>query len=366
MTAHPRFLFVTCQVGAEGAIKHEIGRRWPDFRFAFSRPGFMTFKLPPEPKLYADFDLESAFARTYGFSLGKAEGAGADADALARQVWQIYADRPVRRLHVWPRDEHPPGEHGPEHGLAATAAEAAGAIRRHCPRPESLAEGEDDPSQPAVPGDFVLDCVVVEPNQWWVGYHRAARTPSRWPGGVMPLEMPLHAVSRAWLKMEEGLRWSELPFSAAARCVEIGSAPGGASQALLDRGFEVIGVDPAAMDPEVAAHPRFRHIRRRASAVRRRDLRKVRWLTADMNVAPNYTLEVVESIVTHPEINIRGMLITLKLPDWSLADELPGYLERIRGWGYNEVKARQLYHDRQEVCVAALMRPFARKRVRPR
>lgn len=364
MSEHPGFLFVTCQVGAEGAVKQEVAQRWPGFRFAFSRPGFMTFKLPPEPKLYADFDLESVFARTYGFSLGKAEGE--DPDSLAAEVWRIYGDRPVKRLHVWPRDEAPPGEHAAKAALTPIAAQAADAVRRHCPRPESLADGADDPSQPAVRGEFVLDCVVVEPNQWWVGYHRAKAVPSRWPGGVIPLEMPPHAVSRAWLKMEEGLLWSELPFSEGARCVEIGSAPGGASQALLDRGFEVIGVDPAAMDPEVLAHPHFQHIRRKALAVRRRDLRKVRWLTADMNVAPNYTLEAVESIVTHPEVSVRGMLITLKLIEWSLAEELPGYLERIRSWGYNEVKARQLYHNRHEVCVAALMRPFARKRVLPR
>ncbi len=35
----PDFLFVTCQIGAEGAVKGELGRRWPGFRFAFSRPG---------------------------------------------------------------------------------------------------------------------------------------------------------------------------------------------------------------------------------------------------------------------------------------------------------------------------------------
>ena len=38
-----------------------------------------------------------------------------------------------------------------------------------------------------------------------------------------------------------------------------------------------------------------------------------------MNVAPRYTLDAVEAIVTHPEVNIRGLLLTLKLPDWDLA-----------------------------------------------
>ena len=28
------------------------------------------------------------------------------------------------------------------------------------------------------------------------------------------------------------------------------------------------------------------------------------------------------------------MLLTLKLADWELVDELPAYVERVRSWGY--------------------------------
>jgi hypothetical protein len=80
-----------------------------------------------------------------------------------------------------------------------------------------------------------------------------------------------------------------------------------------------------------------------------------------MNVAPNYTLSVVEDIVTHPEVNIRGMLLTLKLFEWKLADQVGQYVDRVRSWGYNRVEARQLQHNRQEICIAALQQPFRRK-----
>ena len=133
--------------------------------------------------------------------------------------------------------------------------------------------------------------------------------------------------------MEEALAWSQLPIESGARCAEVGSAPGGASQALLARGLEVIGIDPAEMDQRVLSHPKFRHIRRRVLQAPRREFRKVRWLMADMNVAPVYTLEVVEDIVRHPEVSIRGMLLTLKLPEWSLADEPPNYpCAHLRPW----------------------------------
>ena len=58
---------ITCQVGAEHAVKHELAQRWPMFRFAYSRPGFMTFKLPADLKLSDDFNLESVFTRSFAF-----------------------------------------------------------------------------------------------------------------------------------------------------------------------------------------------------------------------------------------------------------------------------------------------------------
>ncbi len=357
----PDFLFITCQIGAEAAVKREIARRWPGFRFAFSRPGFLTFKLPEQHGLADDFDLESVFARAYGFSIGKV--AGGRPEELARGAWKLAAGQVVQRIHVWERDRAAPGEHGFEPSITPEAIAAHRALLASGPCPHTLAAHADDPLRPARRRQRVLDCILVEPDQWWIGYHRVGPRASRYPGGMMALELPAEAVSRAWLKMEEALRWSRLPIPHDARVAEIGSAPGGASQALLARGYTVTGIDPAEMAPAVLEHPRFTHIRKRSTQVRRREFRKIRWLTADMNVAPNYTLTAVEAIVTHPQINIRGLLLTLKLPQWKLAEQVPQYLERIRSWGYNEVRARQIQHNRREICVAALQVPFRRKRL---
>ena len=355
----PKFLFVTCQLGAEPAVKAELARCWPDFRFAYSRPGFLTFKLPSGLRLPADFDLESVFARAYGFSLGKV--AGNDPDELAEAAWEIYGKRSARRLHVWEPDKASSAEadFGPEIGSEVISAREA--ILRKCPSPDILGEDAVEPSVAANPGDFVLDCVIVRPGEWWVGYHRAKSVPSRWPGGMIGIQMPLEIVSRAWLKLEEGLRWSELPMEAGARCADVGSAPGGATQALLARGVVVMGIDPAEMDPSVTANPNFTHVRSRVAQVGRREFRKIRWIVADMNVAPEYTLDAVEGIVTHPEVRVRGLLLQLKLFEWKLAARIPEYLDRVRQWGYNEVQARQLRHNRQEFCLAAIARPFVRE-----
>jgi 23S rRNA (cytidine2498-2'-O)-methyltransferase len=143
------------------------------------------------------------------------------------------------------------------------------------------------------------------------------------------------------------------------RCVEIGSAPGGSCLALLERGCTVVGLDPAEMDAAVLAHPRFTHVRARAKDAKRSVFDGCRWLMSDANVAPAYTLDAVEPIVTAPSARVEGLLLTLKLTDPKRAAALPAFEQRVRGWGYRRVRTRQLAFNRQEVCLAATDRQFA-------
>jgi len=163
--------------------------------------------------------------------------------------------------------------------------------------------------------------------------------------------------------MAEALSWSALPIARDEHCLELGCAPGGTSQALLEHGLQVLGVDPAEVAAEVAAHPRFTHLRRRSADIPRRQLRGIQWLVADINATPCYTLDAAEEIVEHPHSTIRGMVLMLKLTDWNLADDLPQYVERIRSWGYRDVRTRQLAHNRQELCLVAL-RSRSQRRMR--
>ena len=124
-------------------------------------------------------------------------------------------------------------------------------------------------------GDLVLDCLVVEPDLWWVGFHRAAGMPSGWPGGLYPDSLPADAVSRAYLKLEEA-RLVAAADQAERSVRGAWQRPGGAAQALLRHGARVIGIDPADMDPRVLADPNFEHWKKRSADVRRREFRDVR------------------------------------------------------------------------------------------
>ncbi|HEX2678512.1 MAG TPA: SAM-dependent methyltransferase [Polyangiales bacterium] len=338
-----RFVFVAIQPGAERALKNEIAREHPELRFAFSRPGFVTFRAPGD--LADDFVLRSVFARTWGFSLGKVSGG--DDSQLAREAWRLFVEQlpheAIRDLHVWQRDRALPGDEGYDGAADELARSLHALLLEHRP-----ATGKPRIADGAA---VIADLVLVERNEWWLGWHRAGTPETRWPGGVPPMALPPRMISRAYLKLIEALEWSELPMKPGDRCVEIGSAPGGSCLALLERGLLVTGIDPAAMDPEVLAHPGFTHIRAIAKNVKRSVFRECRWLVMDANVAPNYTLDTLDGVLTQGGARPEGLVLTLKLTDPALVEELPAIAERIRRYGYRRVRMRQLAYNRQEICV---------------
>ena len=239
-----QFLFATCQRGAEATLKQELADDPHDLRPAFSRPGFVTFKVMGTIAKPQQFQLVSTFARTWGFCLGKVQGELMK--ELAEQVWHSDGVRAfleaeeVADLHIWQRDAAVPGEKGFCPGPSCLAEEVESVLRQSAPL-EHLKKLPTKQRLPSHRNRWVLDVVVVEPNSWWLGCHYATRRHECWPGGVVPLEYSSDSVSRANLKMQEALQWSALPMARGDVCVELGSAPGGASQALLDAGMVVLG-----------------------------------------------------------------------------------------------------------------------------
>jgi 23S rRNA (cytidine2498-2'-O)-methyltransferase len=346
-----RFVFAVTQAGAERALKNEIARVHPGLRFAFSRPGFVTFRAAEETAAGRPLELRSVFTRTWGYSIGKV--VGDDDAALAVAAWRLVGEQMREtvfpHIHVWPRERPLPGDEGFD-GAADDLARTMGALlveRR--PAAAAAATVNVEPET----GELVLDCVLVERHEWWLGWHRAGSPETRWPGGVPPIAPRERLISRAYLKITEALAWSELPAAAGDRCVEIGSSPGGSCVALLERGLIVAGIDPAEMDPAVLAHPRFTHVRARVKDVKRSVFRDCRWLVMDANVAPNYTLDTLDGVLKDGGARPEGLVLTLKLTDPTLAEHLPAIADRLRRYGFSRVRMRQLAFNRKEVCAVA-------------
>ena len=346
-----RFVFIVCQHGAEKPLKAHAAasNAW---RLAFSRPGLLTLKYVGEGAEGREFT--SPLVRLTGVGLGSVKGELAD--ECFEKVWELATratedGQPIKwdAIHIFQRDRALPGAFRFEPGrseLSDTIVEAMTAwlAQRGIALPIN---------RPANFGQHVLDIVLSEPHQWFAGYHTVRAVHEQWPGGVPAIVPPAEMVSRAYLKMAEAIMWGQLPIQSGDAVVEIGSAPGGASQRLLDMGLSVTGIDAAEMDERIESHPRFEHWRSKAAAVKRKMFRKFKWLVCDANVAPNYTLDIIGDIVNYDGAQIEGMLLTFKLSGWDQLQHLPEQLKQIRALGFQRVEARQLAHNRRELCVVA-------------
>jgi len=348
------FVLCGCQPGAEAALRGRVAEVMPGLKPAAWRRGVVTFRVADGADASAaSVDAESVFARAVMHSLGQVTGD--DVASFAREAVALARSRGIdpENVHVWHRMT-PVGRGAPE--ALAAAVSVRGTVL------EAL--GLDPSLQvEAAAGSRILDCVIDSESRWWVGWHTTDSVPSRWPGGFHPAAftvLPEGVVSRAWLKLDEAIRVFQIPLVPGQRAIELGASPGGACQRLLEAGLQVVGVDPALVDPVVASRPQFTQWRMRAREVPLEKFRGCDWLVADMNIDPKSTLASLGRAATARGVNLQGIIATLKIPEWARAEELSGWLDAIRSWGF-EPKARQLSTSGREVCVVALRRDSSKR-----
>ena len=309
------FAFATCLPGLEPALKLDVARARPELRFAYSRPGLVTFKS--SRAIAPDDPIGSVFARVWGRSIG----AAGDPAAAAAQLGSYAA----RRVHAFARD--------PDLLIDVLAWQALG------------------PGGVADDGELVADIVVAPDEPAWLGVHRHDSSRSSHPGGAIPVEVPADAPSRAFAKLEQAIAWARLPIEPGQVAVEIGAAPGGAVLALARRGVTVYGVDTAALAPQVLALPNVHHVAKKVGALQWEDLpERVDWLLVDVNLAPQVALHEIARLMPRLRSTLVGAVITLKLNDWRFVDELPGLVARIHEMGFADVRLRHLPSNRREIC----------------
>lgn len=341
-----QFLFATCQVGTERILKEELAQRFPFLRPAFSRPGFLTLKdSRDQANVTPDFELGAVFVRAYGACLGEVVTKDTAAEGRAK----VMAER-IRELsqqphaQLWLRDVAAPGEEGD--AVEERARESARIAQ------ELGAHGVTVVSAPAI-GQEIFDIIVVEDDSWWLGVHK--HTIDHPPSPVTPVHPP-EAPSRAYLKVEEAIRWFDVRFREGDVAVELGSAPGGVVYALLARGLKVTGVDPGEMAPIVKSNKRFTHRALSAFDIRESDLpKRVDWLLLDMNTEPELGLRAIDHLYRLNRAPTYGVVLTLKLNTPSFSARIPELVNRVRNRrGFAALYAKQLTANRREITVVGL------------
>jgi 23S rRNA (cytidine2498-2'-O)-methyltransferase len=330
------FVYAACRKGSEPFLKAEMAQRHGErFVPAFMRPQLVTWKasapLPP------DFSPELSFARTWGFSLGLVPELG----AIAARWSEIMGDSGgPARWDVYPRLV-------PDAGISDEIWEEMGRIRAELP--------------PLGESPWIGDVIAGAPGEpMLLGARPLVGAGPVSPGGLARVSLPPDSPSRAWLKVEQALAWAgwdQETFWLGKTALELGSAPGGISLALVRRGMQVEAIDPAPMHPSVLAETgpggaKVHHRQQPVGSLNRETWsRPVDLLVSDMNLAPPAVIRYLERL--QPGVRARRWIITLKLNDAAMVSRLPDFRERLARIAPRPMRVVQLPANRQEVTVIA-------------
>jgi 23S rRNA (cytidine2498-2'-O)-methyltransferase len=196
---------------------------------------------------------------------------------------------------------------------------------------------------------LLAQVALVAADRALVGVMTASDAPTLAPGGRSRVHNPKHAPSRAGRKLVEALEWIGRVPEAGEVCVDLGAAPGGWSVVLLEHRARVIAVDPAELAPEVRKMKGLVHVKE--SAFDFVPTEPVDWLFCDMAWRP---LEVAQLLAKWGRRKLATTLVSnVKLPMKSRVDFVRRVVDVVAAGGWKDVRARQLYHDREEVTLTA-------------
>lgn len=183
-------------------------------------------------------------------------------------------------------------------------------------------------------------------------------TGSALPGGLGYLSKSANPVqelpSRAGGKILEVLALlDELSISQKhfPHWLELGAAPGGMTQCLLEWGAQVTAVDLAEMSPGVSQHKGLTHLRINAQELN--DASKFDALLSDMNGPYTNAAAVVGKLGSTMRQNAL-IVFTLKLPDFNAAKNALDLVSHCFKQSSLEIVAsRHLFHNRHEFTIIA-------------
>ena len=335
-----------------------------------------------EPELAAELTERAAQAGFAGYARTERESgfvvfACDEADALsrtipfatlifARQKLRLLADLPALdprdriapMLAALPPDvrygqlvmEHPDSDAGkPLAGLARSLGNAL----RPALRTAGILAREDNPRLQR------LHVCLLEGNHALL----ASSDPddsAPWPLGIPRLRMHADAPSRSALKLEEALLVLLDDGQRAAllrdgmRAADLGAAPGGWTWVLTRHGLRVQAIDNGPLRAHVLDSGRVEHLR--ADGFSWQPQQPLDWMVCDMVEQPR---RVAERMATwFREGWCRHAIFNLKLPmkkRWAETRSCLDLFAQQSGRAL-EIRARQLYHDREEITVFATPR----------
>lgn len=194
----------------------------------------------------------------------------------------------------------------------------------------------------------------------YLGISLASDNLSPWPGGMRHFAQTPEQISRAEFKLLEALETFGVTLPERGRALDLGAAPGGWTRLLLEAGLKVVAVDPAKLDQRLFRRPGLIHFRGYAERYleieepgKKPQLFDV--ITNDMRMDARDAARLL--IDMRSKLRPDGFILsTLKLPHATASvDPLRNLREAtsLLSRYFDIVRAKQLFHNRQEVTVIA-------------
>ena len=299
------FIYTIVNVGSEKLLKEEISIKYPHLKFAYSRPGYITFKDTTE-SFNVDTQLDLIFARSYGLSLGKFSK-----EEVEEEI-KKYKDATIHRF--------------------------------------SFVNDEIEGKKALINKD-ILDVMEIKEGEYWLGLRKARFFSWFYPFAKLQLEIPEDCPSRAYLKLIEAFAWTNYNPLEDEVALELGSSPGGASYAMLKKGIKVYGVDNALMDENLLKNPLFTHIKEPMQKVRDEHIpRPCHLLIADVNVMPSLAMAQIKRFMALRP-GIKNVFYTLEIGSKIKVPEILSHIQTFKRFGFREVGVTQLPSNKSEILL---------------
>lgn len=172
---------------------------------------------------------------------------------------------------------------------------------------------------------------------------------SKWSAGMVHFSKDQSKISRAEFKLREVFESFDVP-NVHGLAIDLGAAPGGWTQVLVEQGFSVIAIDPANLDPSVKANPKVTHFKGTSQDfIEQSSDIKFDLMVNDMKMSIKPSVAIFHALSTNLSSYGFG-IITLKLPkeyNYSYIIEVLRDMRKL----FTIREARQLFHNRHEITV---------------
>jgi 23S rRNA (cytidine2498-2'-O)-methyltransferase len=323
-----QFLFFCVNIGNEKLLKEEIQNFYPEFTLSYSRKGFITYKN--KGILYTKdsiSQLECTFATRSGICLGKTKP-----ELLENFIEDECSKHQINKADII--------FHSFSINTDSTIAT------------DKVLNKEIN--QYSSNNKNVIDIITLGESEIWIGLHKVVQNTTRFPNAKIDIQLPKETPSKAYLKLAQVIELYAIKIDTKDLWLDFGSAPGGSSAYLLEKGCKVYGVDTAQMSDKILANQFYTHIKSPVQDLSQEKLPEdIKWIHVDLNLNPNQAIKEVLRLAKKYNHSLKGIIFTIQLVKTDYIKDIEEFEEKFYDWGFIDIISRQVPSHKNEFVIIA-------------